>query len=466
MKGLDATELKLSEVCRDNEKLRIDDGFFSKLVVLTQRRIEAMPHVRLGAAANVVRKGIFDINADAYTPTGVPFVRITNLRMGLIASDDLAFIPPAIHAAEHKTALRRGDIVLSKTAYPAASWVNLPECNTSQDTVAVRLSAAGRKQLRSGAVVAFFNSRHGLALMGRQFQGNVQLHLSLPDAKKLPIPIFSDALQKRLESSLIEADVLIVQSEDRLAAAEQTLLRALGLENWRPPEPLTYTRRASEVTAAHRFDSSYFSPAKSATVDALNPPKAKPLSAYVTPVREMVLPETVIAHPKVLNFDVSAAAHPVIDDSSTTVDEFDSAKKRFRPGDVVISRLRHYLRQIAVVRTSGEAMALGSSEFIVLRGDDELLPPEALVLFLRSRPVQTILEYSQDGSHHPRFSDEDLLTIPVPPMLLKIAPQLVQAVRSAHAARREAQSLLARAQHAVEIAIEQDEKTALAHLAG
>ena len=177
----------------------------------------------------------------------------------------------------------------------------------------------------------------------------------------------------------------------------------------------------------------------------------------------MVSPEISVGR-TVLNFDVGAASFPVLDDTTPTVEDFDSAKKSMQPGDVVISRLRHYLRQIAVVRTDSAKTAVGSSEFIVLRGCDETLPPEALVLFLRTPVVQTILEYSQDGSQHPRFGDDALLDTPIPAQLLTIAPSLVAAVRSAHAARREAQELLARAQRAVEIAIEQDEKIALAYL--
>ncbi len=461
MKGLDATELKLSEVCRDNEKLRIDDGFFSKLVVLTQRRIEAMPHVRLGAAANVVRKGIFDINADAYTPTGVPFVRITNLRMGLIASDDLAFIPPAIHAAEHKTALRRGDIVLSKTAYPAASWVNLPECNTSQDTVAVRLSAAGRKQLRSGAVVAFFNSRHGLALMGRQFQGNVQLHLSLPDAKKLPIPIFSDALQKRLESSLIEADVLIVQSEDRLAAAEQTLLRALGLENWRPPEPLTYTRRASEVVTAHRIDAEYFAPRVSDLFKHLG--LGGQTVRDVAPARCENFAPAGLGEFDYLEIGSLRSDGTITGERLLKSDAPSRATWFVHAGDVVTSTVRPLRRLSAIIAPEQDGF-VASSGFLVL--EPQTVPAEVLLTFLRLPPVCELMDLHTSASLYPAISERDLLNLPFPKLPTRTCDAIVQAVRSAHAARREAQSLLARAQHAVEIAIEQDEKTALAHLAG
>jgi len=460
LEGLDISELRLSEVSRENEKLRIDDTFFNKLAVLAQRRVEAMPHVQLGEITSVVRKGIFDINSDAYTETGVPFVRITNLQNGLISTDDIAFIPPSIHAVEGKTALFRGDIVLSKTAYAAAAWVNVEECNVSQDTVAVRFSTAGRRRLCSGAVVVFLNSAHGRALMWRQFQGNVQAHLSLPDAKKLPLPIFGERMQQQLERSLVEADALLSRAKDSLAAAEQTLLHALGLDDWRPLEPLTYVRRASEVAKAARFDALYFSPAKSESVRVLAKNGAKPLSTYVETVRDMVAPGD-IGGSRVLNFDVGAASQAVIDETSPSVEDFDSAKKRFRTGDVIISRLRHYLRQIAVVRTPADVTALGSSEFIVLRPRSDALPQEALVLFLRCLPVQTILEYSQDGSHHPRFSEEDLLAIPTPDALVTVADELTAAVRAAHAARREAQALLARAQRAVEVAIEQGEPAAM-----
>ncbi len=129
MEGLDITILKLNEVLADNEKFRIDDGYFAKLPVQTQRKIEAIPHARLGTLCEVFRKGIFDIKADTYVDSGIPFVRISNLRDGLIDDADLTYITPEAHERESATALRYGDLVLSKTAYAAASFVNLAECN-------------------------------------------------------------------------------------------------------------------------------------------------------------------------------------------------------------------------------------------------------------------------------------------------------------------------------------------------
>ncbi|HPW76289.1 MAG TPA: hypothetical protein PLJ32_09965, partial [Kiritimatiellia bacterium] len=89
-----------------------------------------------------------------------------------------------------------------------------------------------------------------------------------------------------------------------------------------------------------------------------------------------------------------------------------------------------YLKEIAVVRTGSAIPAVGSSEFVVLRPKAKILSPETLAVFLRLTPGQTILAYSQDGSNHPRFAEDVLLSIPVPNAVFdmdsKIAARLFQ----------------------------------------
>jgi len=163
LEGLEVTELYLSEVRRENQKLRLDSGYFAKPMLATNAVVRSYPsgHDELGALFSRFVKGIFDINADSYTDNGVPFLRILNLRQGMIDESNLALIPETVHQDEIKTELRRGDIVLSKTAYPAASLVTLKRCNTSQDTIATTLSTYGASNYRSEAVVAYLNSGIG-----------------------------------------------------------------------------------------------------------------------------------------------------------------------------------------------------------------------------------------------------------------------------------------------------------------
>jgi hypothetical protein len=83
------------------------------------------------------------------------------------------------------------------------------------------------------------------------------------------------------------------------------------------------------------------------------------------------------------------------------------------------------------------------------------------MVFLRSPPVQT---RCQDGSQHPRFSERDLLAIPVPDAVVQASPKITGIVLRGFAARHRAAELLETAKRAVEIAVEQDEATALRFL--
>ena len=99
--------------------------------------------------------------------------------------------------------------------------------------------------------------------------------------------------------------------------------------------------------------------------------------------------------------------------------ELGSAKRRLRPGDVIISRLRPYLRQVAYVDSQLFALVPGgnevaaSTEFFVLRGRAGF-DAACLVPFLLSAQVQLALAAGQEGGHHPRFARELLLSLAVP----------------------------------------------------
>ena len=123
-----------------------------------------------------------------------------------------------------------------------------------------------------------------------------------------------------------------------------------------------------------------------------------------------------------------------------------SAKRLVQAGDVIISRLRPYLRQVALVDEAlfqlcrrGNAVA-ASTEFFVLRGRTGF-EAAGLVPFLLSQPVQAALAAGQEGGHHPRFRQELLLLLPVPDQVTRGSDKVARKMRSLAAAVRN--SLLA-----------------------
>jgi len=114
--------------------------------------------------------------------------------------------------------------------------------------------------------------------------------------------------------------------------------------------------------------------------------------------------------------DTCDAREGVITARKSRTNSIGSAKKFLSPGNVIISRLRPYLRQVAYVDSlipNYSGALLCSTEFFVL----ESLNSQSiafLVPFLLTEKVQTILAASQEGGHHPRFNESVLLNLPVP----------------------------------------------------
>lgn len=111
-----------------------------------------------------------------------------------------------------------------------------------------------------------------------------------------------------------------------------------------------------------------------------------------------------------------------------------SAKRRILAGDIIISRLRPYLRQVAYIDEDlfrlvpGGNDVCASTEFFVIRGRDGF-DATALVPFLLSDPVQAVLAAGQEGGHHPRFSKELLGSIRIPGCVMHDAPVTARHVR-------------------------------------
>ncbi len=108
-----------------------------------------------------------------------------------------------------------------------------------------------------------------------------------------------------------------------------------------------------------------------------------------------------------------------------------SGKKRARPGDLIVSRLRPYLRQIALVGHDVADLAV-STEFYVLSPRSPGEDLAYLLPFLLSDRVQALLASAQEGGHHPRVPRASLFAIRVPAGVVRTRKKESAAVRRAH----------------------------------
>ncbi|WP_420454008.1 hypothetical protein [Rubrivirga sp.] len=297
-----------------------------------------------------------------------------------------------------------------------------------------------------------------LSDVGRRLRDRLKSNIMVPYINKdglygIPIVLPPRSVQEVVADSCRQSSALRDQAKQRYADAEALLADALGLAGLTLPTPKTYTAMFSDAAAAERLDAGYFHPEKRAMLAHLGRDGAQPLSAYVRSVRKMVTPSKCDPDAAVRNFDLPDALrfHLSDDVPATTFGELGSTKKAMRPGDVAVSRLRFYLKEVAVVRTASGLPVVGSSEFYVLRPVAGAgLRAEAVVVLLRSEAVQSILKWCQNGSAHPRFDERDLLSIPVPPALLDVQDEIADLLSQSIELERESARQLAEATARVE----------------
>lgn len=148
-----------------------------------------------------------------------------------------------------------------------------------------------------------------------------------------------------------------------------------------------------------------------------------------------------------LVLDTSNAFEGIITNYSKPVpnSQLGSNKRIVNIGDVIVSRLRPYLRQVAFVDEDipfldRSVSIVTSTEFFCLRRKQQQ-SIAFLVPLLLSDQVQQILGAAQEGGHHPRFNSDVLLNIPVPNEFLVQRDSVSQRIEESIRLVRESEKL-------------------------
>lgn len=383
---------------------------------------------------------------------GVWFFRAQNLRALAIADVDKVFVSKQDALTLSKNWIQNGDVVITRTGANAgdcALFDSPEQAVASSHTFIVRSKGWSHPYL-----VAFLNSKYGRTQILRARYGAAQPEVAPYYLRGIWIPklgpkiddaiaiLFRNSQQKRREMQSLQAQ------------ASQTLLRALGLENWQPPEPLTYTRRASEALGAERFDAEYFAPRVAQLLAKLG---ADGLTIHdVAPARHEVFdPAKHFADTfQYIEIGGMRGDGTATGETTPTAEAPSRASQRVRGNDIITSTVRP-IRRLSAIITPDQDGHVCSSGFVVLK--PIAIAPEVLLTYLRLPAVCELMDLHTSASLYPAISERDILRLPIPKIDKATTESITQSIRAAHAARQEAQSLLERAKSAVETAIEQGE---------
>lgn len=426
--------VKLSEL---EGFMRIDPDYYQPVYLEINRRLRSKKTTTFASETSCFRKGIFEIKADVYSAEGIPFVRISNLKSLFIDETDIVHIPEIENNKHKPTHLVRGDLILSKTANPAASYVNIPECNCSQDTIAVKLR--GNSCISSEFLTVFLNSKYGLLQMQRWFTGNIQMHLNLIECKGLLIPVFEKNIQTEIKDRFEAALLGIANSAKLLNQAEAIVLDEVGFNSLILKSNLTYTKNFLLSNEYNRIDSEYYQPRYEKIVAQIDKYGSEKIEKAVKINNKKTVPKAKQKYKYIELADISKDGF--VNSYSLELGENlpTRARRIVESGDVIISSIEGSLTACALIDDELDG-ALCSTGFYAIKS--EKINPETLLTLFKSSMIRALMKKGCSGSILTAISQDEFEKIPLPIIGKEIQSKIALRVREAHQIRKKARNEL------------------------
>lgn len=456
LEGLEATEKQLSELERT---WRIDAEFFQRRHL---RLAEQLQKHRLESTAQVaaVSDGNHFSISESFVEEGIPYYRgqdvaghffIEQATANAITRE--AFEQPFMKRSH----LQQGDVLLSIIGTVGETSL----VKTAREaTCSCKLAILRPRAISPEYLAAYLSSPVGKSLTERWKRGAVQTGLLLEDMDQIPVARFAGGLEVTIKSAVDAAFAALDDGRCLLQQAEQTLLHALGLDSWTPPEALSYVRSSNHAFAAGRLDAQFFAPRVEQLLARLGRDGLR--LSDLAPARHERFEPTGSGDFDYIEIGSLGVDGTAASESVPMAEAPSRATQHVRAGDVITSTVRPIRRLSALVAPEQDG-AVCSSGFVVLQPQG--ISGEVLLTYLRLPLVCELMDLHTSATMYPAISESDLLALPIPAIAPSVQSQVQDAVRQSAHARQRATRLLDAAKRAVEIAIEVSEAAALAHLA-
>jgi type I restriction enzyme S subunit len=286
--------------------------------------------------------------------------------------------------------------------------------------------------------------------------------LGLDILKNLPIPIFSPKIQQLIEKIVIAAHTKRNLSKSLYTEAEQLLLQELGLVNFKPStENIAIKKLSESFGTTGRLDAEYYQPKYEEIENVIS--KYRLGYNAIGSVFKLSKQNFKVDKDKLYEYveigSINVSSGEIVPELITGAELPSNAKRKLKVGQVIVSKVRTYRSGIAIIDKDNY---VGSTAFSILEEKPNgKVNKETLFSFLRSN---LFLEWSlkpNTGTSYPVILDEDILNFNIPLIDTNIQNIIASKIQQSFALRKESKHLLDIAKQAVEMAIEEDEETAI-----
>ena len=454
--------VKSSDLTDSSHSMRIDADFFRPDYLELQEKIVSIGSQKLVDFQVEIRhpKEI----ARNYVDDGVLFLRAQNVRpMSVDLTTNPVFVSEYDAERLKNNTIHYKDILLTRTG------ANFGQCAIYLES-STAISSSHTFIIKSGDLNPFFltiflNTKYGRMLLNKGMYGGSQPEIAPPFLQQIPVPNWK-FIQHEIEQTYLKAQDLIQLSRTRYAEAEEILLSEIGLTDWQPQRQLKFIANFSDTQQAGRIDAAYFQPKYSEVVAAI-----KGYSGGWDKIENLVTIQKCI---EVGSDEYLQQGIPFVRVSNLSPLEITEEKyiseslyeevNQHQPQKGEILFTKDATPGIAYYLSEPPQRMIPSGGILRLKSKTDKVNNECLTLVLNSILTKQQANRDVGGSVIMHWRPEQIARVAIPIINPKTQNQIKQMVAESSKLRWQSKRILECVKRSVEVAIEQDEESAIVWL--
>lgn len=456
MDGHECTEILFSQL---NAELRIDAEYFYKANLKMQALIKRKSYVTIGDIGYVT-DGIHT-SIDYDENSRINLISATSPRQNVFNLTRNAYISEASHLANPRTALKENDIILSTVGTIGNCAVvdaDMLPANSDRHVGIIRLNSTINPYVLS----TFLLTKYGKNQTVRETTGNVQPNLFLYKIREIIIPVFESKFQETIQKAVLKAKELLKKSELTYTAAEKLLESEIGIDMSSISNGGVAIKSFSESFGnTGRLDAEYYQKKNYEVINMIN---SKGTIKTLCNIYDKTFTPATSEYYQYIELANIGKSGEIDGVESILGEKLPSRARRLvKQGYVIVSSVEGSLESCAIISNAYDN-ALCSTGFYVI--DSEYYNSETLLVLLKSQPIQMLLKRSCSGTILTNITKDEFGDIPLPGVSIPTQAIVKEKVSNAYVLRDKSKELLECAKTAIEMAIEQNEATAITWLEG
>ena len=446
---------------------RIDAEYFQPTYLHIEKKLIENHAIPLRDFCFITGSAFYPAATHLYEVGDLPFIRCVDcIAYPIITSRQNALFEkiPREFADEHKNIKRlsKGEIVITKVGTPCyASIIH------DLEEVALSRTVLGLKSITNidpYYLVTFLRSKYGFLQLFRERELTIQFQLTLDRVGN--VRIFkpeNNKLEDRISNCFFLHELIKKRSEQLYSLSQTLLLSELGLTDWQPQHRLTFVKNYSDMEQAGRIDAEYYQPKYEGIIEAIKSCSGgwDTLENLVDLKDENFRPadKTKYKYIELANIAGNGEIAGCMIEQGQDLPS--RARRKVATGDVIVSSIEGSLDSIALIDEEYD-QALCSTGFHVV--NSQAFNSETLLVLLKSIVGQLQLKKGCSGTILTAINKDEFGRVILPIIAEEKQKQIQQKVVESFNLRKQSRQLLECAKRAVEIAVEQDEQTAIDYL--